>query len=608
MTTPPKTPRELRRSVLAVTAGLLFLASVVAVLAGGLTPKGTQPPLVHPIQGPETGGCSICHGQNWDAARPVEPYDAWAGSLMANASRDPLFWAALDVANNDLPGSGDFCLRCHVPSGWYSGRSEPPGGTTDGCAMLGPIDAPDNDFEGISCHFCHRTMVNPSPPPGEEPFYTENGQVWLDDGTCGIKGEPCRHGPYDYPQGGPDFEPPHAWAYSAHFRSAAFCGACHNVTSPVHNLRDETGADTGIPYPIERTYKEWELSAFAPGGTAPTTCQQCHMPLQTGDDVFACNFGMANQRGGNLRSHQFVGGNRWIPQVLAAEYGVSLNRLTEFQETIDRAGEMLHQAAELSLTAPPVVQPGQPFPVTVRVTNLSGHKLPTGYPEGRRLWLQVSARDGNGDVVWQSGAYDAATGVLTEDPQIRIYQAKPGIWNGVSGQCEVTDSGGQPAFHFVLNDCWKSDNRIPPLGFRGGTDLEVRPVGQVYPETFPGSGELVNWDDAPYQVVIPPGTPGEVTLEARLLFQVASKEYVEFLRDQAVDNDFPDDCTPRITPIAASRGEYLFDLWQEHDRAAPFEMDAEVRPLIVGPLFRDGFESGGTAFWSLTVPFTIAGR
>ena len=29
------------------------------------------------------------------------------GPAMANATRDPLFWAALDVANHDVPGAGD---------------------------------------------------------------------------------------------------------------------------------------------------------------------------------------------------------------------------------------------------------------------------------------------------------------------------------------------------------------------------------------------------------------------------------------------------------------------------------------------------------------------
>ena len=52
--------------------------------------------------------------------------------MMANAMRDPLFWAAVDVANKDYPGAGDFCLRCHTPPGWMGGRvvKTTGGGTT----------------------------------------------------------------------------------------------------------------------------------------------------------------------------------------------------------------------------------------------------------------------------------------------------------------------------------------------------------------------------------------------------------------------------------------------------------------------------------------------
>lgn len=599
----PDPSSERRRTILVTIAALLFVGSVVTVLAGGFTPNASQPPLLNPIQPPGEGSCATCHGGNYDPDRVIEPYDAWAGSMMANAARDPLFWAALDVANADAPGIGDFCLRCHVPTGWYAGRSEPPGGTVDGCGLLGEIDTPDNDFEGISCHFCHRAMVNPSPPPGEQSFYLENGQMWLDDGDCDGKGEPCRRGPYDYPGGEPT-PPPHAWAYSAYHRSATICGNCHNVTSPVHDLIDENGVDTGIPYPIERTYREWELSDFAPGGATPTTCQQCHMPLVTEPGARACGI-YSTDRTGDMRVHQFVGGNTWIPAVLKAEYGAfgQLDREQSFDDTIAWAGETLHSAAELDVTAPAAIPPGNPpIELAVRVTNLSGHKLPTGYPEGRRMWLQVRAIDGSGGVIWQSGAWNPATGELTHDPQIKIYEGKPGIWNEVDQECATTDGDGDPAFHFVLNDCWAKDNRIPPLGFAGGSDPEVRPVAYSYPETFPGSGVLVHYDDTGYTIPVPPGTPGPITIETRLLYQTASKEYVEFLRDQAVERGFPDDCIPRSTgPMASSRGEILYDLWVDHGRSAPFEMDA-VTVVVELELFRDGFESGDTSAWSAVQP------
>ena len=43
--------------------------------------------------------------------------------MMAQSGRDPLMWAALAVANQDAPHSGETCLRCHLPKGWLEGRS-----------------------------------------------------------------------------------------------------------------------------------------------------------------------------------------------------------------------------------------------------------------------------------------------------------------------------------------------------------------------------------------------------------------------------------------------------------------------------------------------------
>ena len=89
---------------LAVAVNILLAPG--AAVASPLTDKGTQPlSLSHTLLTP--GDCGSCHG-DYEPASNHEPYPTWAGSMMANASRDPLFWAALDVANNDLPGSGDF--------------------------------------------------------------------------------------------------------------------------------------------------------------------------------------------------------------------------------------------------------------------------------------------------------------------------------------------------------------------------------------------------------------------------------------------------------------------------------------------------------------------
>lgn len=569
-----------------LTALVVGSAPFIGIVFGGpFTQKGTQPGLSVSLQRPFR--CQSCHGGNFDPVYRLEPHDTWSGSMMAQASRDPLFWAALDVANNDVAGVGDFCLRCHVPQGWLEGRSEPPGGSVDGCGLVGnldavsrqfPMPAVNTDFEGVTCHVCHRMMVNPFPPGGEDPVYFENGQYWLDDVECPDGyGDICRRGPYDYLE--PDeVIPPHDWIYSDYHVSADNCGNCHNVTSPTKTLI-ENGVDTGVPFPVERTFKEYQQSAYAVAGPGFKTCQNCHMPDATAanDPLYPC-IELNNDRNGNLPIHEFVGGNAWIPDVLRQEYlNLPLAMADQLLETRNAAVSMLqNQSATVEITVPSQAAPGQSLPVQVKVTNITGHKLPTGYPEGRRMWLNLEARDGTNALIWESGAYDQATGVLTQDPAIKIYQTKPGIWNlNGSATCDAADGTGSPIFHFVLNDCIAKDNRIPPLGFSGMSHPETKPVNYVYPETTPGSGVLVNYDVTSYSVPVPLNATSPITVTATLHYQTSSKEYVDFLRDEAVENNFPDDCTSRSTgPINKSRGEFMHELWGEYGKSPPVAMGA----------------------------------
>jgi hypothetical protein len=544
-------------------------AGLALVVRSPHTDLGTQPILNYPIL-PSTD-CRGCHGYDYDPDHFIEPADTWAGTMMAQSARDPIFWAALDVANHDEPGIGDFCLRCHAPGAWLAGRSEPPGGSTDGCGLIGMIDNPyASDFDGVTCHLCHRMLVNDTPPPGQLPSYLENAQLWLDDGNCGGAGEPCRRGPYAYAQGEP--EPPHAHQYSPYHLGSDFCGSCHNLTSPVRNLV-VNGVDQGIGFPMERTHKEWSQSDYAVAGPDAATCQSCHMPEAQIQGSYACAF-YSNDRTGNMPVHRFAGGNAWIPDVLRQEY-FSLNLDIELTAARDEAIDMLeNKSADVEVTVPAQVPGGSTLAASVRVTNRTGHKLPTGYAEGRRMWLTVEASDGNGSKFWESGAYDAATGLLTQDASLKVYRAEQGVWNkNGTGTCDVKNGSGQPSFHFARNDCVNLDNRIPPLGFTGGSNLETRPVGYVYPETSPGSGKLVNYDDTPYSIPVPLGTASPITVTAILRYQTSSKDYVEFLRDQSVTHNFPDDCFERSAgPLNQSRGEYLHDLWAAYGRSAPVSM------------------------------------
>lgn len=624
------------------------LAAVAAVPddihhgAGGsfidFTPRGTQPGLFFGLQ--LSSGCNSCHSRAPGAPEdpPIAtdqfPVNSWSGSMMANATRDPLFWAALDVANNDglqhgAEGIGDYCLRCHTPDAWYAGRVRklqdidpngpiPPGAIVDGfngCMLEGLPDDPfgQHDYGGVGCHFCHRVTAE---GPGGEPPFLENGDVWLDDSECdsdgdGVgDGEPCRAGPYNYPEVIPGFgstnPPPHAWKHSPLHSDSGLCGSCHDVTTPMLESGpfrtlivadgSEAGNDTGLPYPVERTYSEWQRSDYAtvlfrdgiesdgeavPGRhlSAGATCQDCHMrqaqvPAGVDDpDLQVCTFGPP--RNGDLAVHEFAGGNTWVPGILKGEYP-NLELSAAFDRTIGWATELLTERTALVATqvAP---APGGGLTLAVDVTNLSGHKLPTGYGEGRRMWLDVQVRDANDQVLWRNGAWNPATGELSIDAQTKIYEIKQGIWDADSGTCSTVGTNGKAAFHFVLNDCIAKDNRIPPLGFTGAADPELAPYGYTYAAEPGQPGRSSNVDRTLYAVpaaALQGSVAYPLQVEATLHYQTASREYIEFLRDQAVDNGFQDENTlcadnparPFPGGVGAqdkTRGEYMYELWTD---------------------------------------------
>jgi hypothetical protein len=210
-----------------------------------------------------------------------------------------------------------------------------------------------------------------------------------------------------------------------------------------------------------------------------------------------------------------VGGNTWIPALLqdpawrlSAESDAVYLHETQFL-----ARQMLQKAATITVT----LTAGDTAKIaTVRVTNHTGHKLPTGYPEGRMMWLNLRAYDADRTLVYESGAYDAESGRLDRDPDVKVYEVKQGLTPGLAAYL------GKPAgasFHFVLNNTTVKDNRIPPRGYSQAAYDQpgLRPVGATY-----GDGQY--WDDTEY--TLPLETERVV---ATLYYQTASREYVEFL-------------------------------------------------------------------------------
>jgi hypothetical protein len=348
--------------------GALALLFAVAAQAATTVPTEVQMPGTQPADGINVESvtkCDNCHGNFASPGSPLEePWFAWAGGMMAHASRDPIFWATVAIGEQDFDGSGDLCIRCHVPEGWLDGRSTP----TDGSA-LAPGDA-----DGVQCDVCH-TLTNPddSEHLGEQntPFVAHDGGTpptgYYGSGMYVLSNGNAKLGPYD------DAEASHQFLQSQFHRSVDFCGTCHDVSNPVvgdlaHNHGTQPTADpvtaSGVPgapvggkaafnnFPyqygiVERTFSEYKsgmlvqtrvadypnlpaelqagaiqrardaaLLAGTGGDYADNTprffsCQTCHMRPTVGQ---GCNKNPPVRP--DLPTHDHTGGNYWMPEAI----------------------------------------------------------------------------------------------------------------------------------------------------------------------------------------------------------------------------------------------------------------------------------------------------
>ena len=210
----------------------------------------------------------------------------------------------------------------------------------------------------------------------------------------------------------------------------------------------------------------------------------------------------------------------------------------------------------------------------LKVVNLTGHKLISGYPEGRRMWLNIKWFDSNGTMLREDGEYgpigvtiaNPADGPAVEvesilnldDPDTRIYEAHYSMtkeWADVLlltgkspdfvlsfdrtgatadytlGQLAAQDPGTyHETFHFALNNHVAKDNRIPPYGMRYN-EAQKRNALPVPDDQYGGNGvgSTYNyWDLLELDSLKPFGA---VFAQIDLLYQGTSWEYIQFLNN-----------------------------------------------------------------------------
>jgi hypothetical protein len=556
---------------------LLTAASVTALVPTTLNDfflPGSQPGQSGQLETPDK--CDNCHG-GYDQA--VEPAFTWRGSMMSQAARDPFFYACMSMANQSAEFSGDLCIRCHSPAGWLEGRSVP----TDGSALN------VNDRQGVQCDFCHKlvnplvsAINNPYPTPTYPSDYTTatyprdltylatltsippafaNGMYVVDVSNA-------KRGPFN------DAVARHQSYYSPFHSESGICGTCHDVSNPVFTRENLMSTDYTVnalntpspsfnpryQFPVERTFSEWTVSAYNTDPAMKTTCQDCHMRDVTGKG--------ANKRDAptrtNLPLHDMTGGNTWVPDLINQFFPGESDAAALAAGKL-RAKAMLQSAAELSCT-------GTLSNITVKVKNLTGHKLPSGYPEGRRIWINVRAFEGT-TLIAEYGGYDPVEARIYDmvvstmkyyDPGLdngtpvyytdktsnilaksKIYEVKLGMSSNPNSLHEEADGS---SFFFVLNNKVIKDNRIPPAGFTNAKFTEIQSPHVAYQYD-----DYRDYDETTFDL------PSSTTrYEVRLMYQITSREYVEFLRDENHTDQW---------------GQRLLDAWTASGKAAPVEME-----------------------------------
>ncbi|WP_041521953.1 multiheme c-type cytochrome [Gilvimarinus agarilyticus] len=371
--------------------------------------------------------CGACHS---------DIYKEWNSSMMSHSWDDPIYRALLSRASKASNGDLDnFCTGCHTPTGLLTGQ------VTRADNQSPPeLGNPVTDLPGVDCESCHNINAISG---------IDNGAYVLNDaGEQRIKYGPRRDAQSPY----------HETAYSPLHSESQMCATCHNVTHPLNGV------------PVERTYDEWYESPYR---TAGVSCQDCHMKPVKGKSAI-----MGPERS-DRATHWFAGGNT----TLLEHFGHTDNA--------KRARALLQSSATIELVDPPQsIQPGALEKITLKVTNTgAGHKLPTGFPEGREVWVDMQLKDASGKTFYRSGAIkDGKT-----EPGTKNFMVRMGDKNGKKVEVEVWR-----ITHIM------SDNRILPKGHA-----------------------LVD-----YYVDIPDELQGPITLTAKLHYWPFSQAFADELLGQ----------------------------------------------------------------------------
>ncbi|NOH02166.1 MAG: hypothetical protein HND47_09520 [Chloroflexi bacterium] len=449
-------------------------------------------------------------------------------------------------------------------------------------------------------------------------------------------------------------------------QTSEFCGTCHDLTVPILNH--------GMPE--QRTYTEWKFSAFSSGADAKT-CQECHMPRlshEYNDDVAGSyNADPYGEPGGwpyskprtNTAVHKLAGANRDLPMMMKELYpevdfevvgggegaggvwvgtgndtrifpGMLSNRNPMWDRNQRNTEISLQDGADVQIVSGPTWNATtMKWEVQVKVINNTGHRLPSGYPDGRRMWINLLVKDEADAIVYESGYYDDATATLYTDrgsthipftraldPFIDAAANEVMVYERVTGMCQDNNNDGDldrcdPSLS-VLNDHILFDNRIPPYGF---TYSDYRVSGVKFWNYDPASfvpfeeyntttGQSTryadgrNYDLVTYSFSAP--ETAVLSVQAEILFQSHTREFMEHLRANDASTVRPEGPRRVWSPNYPLDPNYLSDEFGLDEVVQQMKADGWFEP---GDTLNDNWGGIAYAAWYTTgkgAPYSMA--
>jgi len=454
-------------------------------------PSTCSPRPLLEIDFPSARECKACHPRQ---------YEQWARSMHHYAQHSPINEAFNLTLQERTSGTlGTFCTRCHTPIGTALGEN----------GLRRNVHRSRQSMEGVTCVVCHRA---------KEPFYKSNTRHYIQPGSL-IEG--CMYGPFESTVD-PLQAASHESKHAHHLTSSAFCGSCHDVTTP-QGLR------------LEEAFSEWQNSPAAAKGIS---CQHCHMGPDPGVPIPKDQrpIGRAAEVPGvdpeliplrPLSDHSFAGPDYSLlpdtefPEKLDWMYETDYrdpSRLTPHQQKTLQdlrrhnrrqlkiadalRRRLLRNGAQLHVQAPAAATCGQKIQIRAEVENtFGGHSYPTGFTAERQFWVQITLYDPAGRVAFASGdldsngdlrdahSHDVETSKIRSDRYLLNFQNKftALTQRGTDRTVILSVNRHLAPINFIrpATGVAASFGRVPSFRIAKGSLPPLQTMGQSYPVRLP---------------------------------------------------------------------------------------------------------------------------